>query len=295
MGATSGRSILGTLSNGRFELQELTRFPNKIIRVHDKYYWDILALFDELKNGLKTASNQGIKIDAIGIDTWGVDFVYVGEDGTFLSQPRSYRDPYTNGMPEEYFKIISKKEVYDLTGIQIMNFNSLYQLFAAKRENFAAIQSAKSILFIPDALSYMLTGRQVCEYTIASTSQMLNPRTKTFESKLVEKIGIDPSILLPITMPGEIIGYVEEATLKECSIDKTPVIAVAGHDTGAAVAAVPAENENFAYLSSGTWSLMGIEVKDPIITDESFEMNFTNEGGVDGTTRFLKNIRVCGC
>jgi len=290
LGATSGRSILGTLSNGRFELQELTRFPNKIIRVHDKYYWDILALFDELKNGLKTASNQGIKIDAIGIDTWGVDFVYVGEDGTFLSQPRSYRDPYTNGMPEEYFKIISKKEVYDLTGIQIMNFNSLYQLFAAKRENFAAIQSAKSILFIPDALSYMLTGRQVCEYTIASTSQMLNPRTKTFESKLVEKIGIDPSILLPITMPGEIIGYVEEATLKECSIDKTPVIAVAGHDTGAAVAAVPAENENFAYLSSGTWSLMGIEVKDPIITDESFEMNFTNEGGVDGTTRFLKNI-----
>src|SRR5690554_4096249 len=149
LGATSGRSILGTLSNGRFELQELTRFPNKIIRVHDKYYWDILALFDELKNGLKTASNQGIKIDAIGIDTWGVDFVYVGEDGTFLSQPRSYRDPYTNGMPEDYFKIISKKEVYDLTGIQIMNFNSLYQLFAAKRENFAAIQSAKSILFIP--------------------------------------------------------------------------------------------------------------------------------------------------
>lgn len=290
LGATSGRSILGTISEGKLELQELTRFPNKIIRVHDKYYWDIYALFEALKEGLKAAAALNVKIDAIGIDTWGVDFVYLGEDGTLLGQPRSYRDPYTNGMPDEYFKILSKKEVYDLTGIQIMNFNSVFQLFAAKRENFSPLNGAKNMLFIPDALSYMLTGRKVCEYTIASTSQLLNPRTKNFEPKLFEVMGIDPAIVPPIVMPGEIIGYVLDSIAKECGIAQIPVIAVAGHDTGAAVAAVPAENENFAYLSSGTWSLMGIEVQDPIITEESYEMNFTNEGGVDGTTRFLKNI-----
>lgn len=290
LGATSGRSILGTLNEGKLELKELTRFPNKIIRVHDKYYWDIYALFEALKDGLKVAASLNITIDAIGIDTWGVDFVYLGEDGTLLSQPRSYRDPYTNGMPEEYFKILSRKEVYALTGIQIMNFNSIFQLYAAKREKFSPLAHAKDMLFIPDALSYLLTGKKVCEYTIASTSQLLNPRTKNFEPKLFKAMGIDPSLVQPIVMPGEIIGYVLEGISKECGIDKIPVIAVAGHDTGAAVAAVPAANENFAYLSSGTWSLMGIEVKEPIITDESYEMNFTNEGGVEGTTRFLKNI-----
>ncbi|MDU1892171.1 MAG: rhamnulokinase family protein [Dysgonomonas sp.] len=290
LGATSGRSILATLSDNKLELKELTRFPNKIIRVHDKYHWDILALFDELKNGLKAAAALNIRIDAIGIDTWGVDFVYLGKDGTLLSQPRSYRDPYTNGMPEEYFKIISKKEVYDLTGIQIMNFNSLFQLFAAKREGFAALDSAKDLLFMPDALSYMLTGKKVCEYTIASTSQLLNPRSKNFEAKLFEAMGVDPSIMQPVVMPGEMVDYVLDSVAKECGTGKIPVIAVAGHDTGSAVAAVPADNENFAYLSSGTWSLMGIEAKNPIINVDSYEMNFTNEGGVDGTTRFLKNI-----
>lgn len=290
LGATSGRSILATIQNDKLELKELTRFPNKIIRIHDKYYWDIYALFDELKNGLKAVASQGIKIDAIGIDTWGVDFVYLGKDGAILGQPRSYRDPYTEGMPEEYFKIISKKEVYDSTGIQIMNFNSIFQLFAAKKEKSSALEAAVDVLFMPDAFSYLLTGKKVCEYTIASTSQLVNPRTKNFEAKLFDAMGISPSLMQPIVMPGEVIGYVADSVMKECGIDKVPVIAVAGHDTGSAVAAVPAENENFAYLSSGTWSLMGIEVKDPIITNESFELNFTNEGGVNGTTRFLKNI-----
>lgn len=290
LGATSGRSILATLSEGKLELKELTRFPNKIIRVHDRYYWDIFALFDELKNGLKAVSALGIKIDSIGIDTWGVDFVLLGADGSILSQPRSYRDPYTNGMSEEYFKMISKKELYDLTGIQIMNFNSIFQLYASKREGSAPLNCAADLLFMPDALSYMLTGKEVCEYTIASTSQLLNPRTKNFETKLFDAMGVEPSIMQPVVMPGEVVGYVLESVAKECSIGKVPVIAVAGHDTASAVAAVPAENENFAYLSSGTWSLMGIEVKEPIITEESYEMNFTNEGGVDGTIRFLKNI-----
>lgn len=290
LGATSGRSILATIENGQMKMKELTRFPNKIIRVQNKYYWDILALFEALRDGLAAVSAENVTIDAIGIDTWGVDFVYIGEDGSILGAPRSYRDPYTNGAQEEFFKIIPRKEVYDLTGIQFMNFNSLFQLFAASRENFSPLKAAKSILFMPDALSYMLTGKKVCEYTIASTSQILNPKTKKFEAKLLEAAGVDPSLMQEIVMPGTIIGCLTEDLAKEFKLENVPVVAVAGHDTGSAVAAVPAENERFAYLSSGTWSLMGIEVIDPIITEESFNMNFTNEGGVDGTTRFLKNI-----
>lgn len=290
IGATSGRSILGTISNGQLELKELTRFANKIHLIQNKYYWNIYLLYEELKNGLKAISSQGIHIDSIGIDTWGVDFVYLAEDGSILNLPRSYRDPYTDGAPEEYFSLLAKKEVYSLTGIQVMNFNSIFQLYAAKKENSSALRHAQGILFIPDALSYLLTGVKVCEYTIASTSQLLNPRTKEFEKTLFEAMGLSSSLVQPVTMPGSIIGNTLNCVAKECGIEETPVIAVAGHDTGSAVVAVPAEDENFAYLSSGTWSLMGIEVKEPIINDESFNLNFTNEGGVDGTIRFLKNI-----
>lgn len=290
IGATSGRSILGMLYNGKIELKELTRFPNKMIHIGNKFYWDIFALYGHLKNALSVAASQKIPLDAVGIDTWGVDFVYLGADGTLLSQPRSYRDPYTNGKPEEYFKLVPKKEVYNLTGIQIMNFNSIYQLFAAQHENFSPLKSAEFLLFMPDALSYLLTGKKVCEYTIASTSQLLNPKTKRFETKLFEAMGLNSSIMQSLVIPGTVIGNLTESVAKECGLAEIPVIAVAGHDTGSAVAAVPAENEKFAYLSSGTWSLMGIEVKDPIITEESYKQNFTNEGGVEGTTRFLKNI-----
>jgi len=290
LGATSGRSILGIFRNGKIKLKELTRFPNKIIRIQDKQYWDLFALYEALKEGLATAASQNIPLDAIGIDTWGVDFVYLGEDGSLLSQPRSYRDPYTTGIPERYFEMISKREVYDRTGIQIMNFNSLYQLYAAKCENYSPLKATQAILFMPDALSYLLTGKKVCEYTIASTSQLLNPRTKNMERELLEVIGINPSILQPLVMPGTIIGNLTESIAKECGLPPIPVIAVAGHDTASAVAAVPSENKNYAYLSSGTWSLMGIEVQEPIITDETYQLNFTNEGGVEGTIRFLKNI-----
>lgn len=291
LGATSGRSILATLTDGKLKLEELTRFPNKIIQVQGKYYWDIFALFDELKSGLKVISSRKLKIDAIGIDTWGVDFVYLGEDGTILSQPRSYRDPYTEGAPEAYFKKLSREKVYDLTGIQIMNFNSIFQLYAAKEEKSSALAVAKDILFMPDALSYMLTGKKVCEYTIASTSQLLNLRYKEFEPKLFDVIGIDPALMQNIVMPGEVVGNLIDSVAKECGLESNiPVVAVAGHDTGSAVAATPAKNKNFAYLSSGTWSLMGIETEEPIISEESYNLNFTNEGGVDGTTRFLKNI-----
>lgn len=290
LGATSGRSILATLKEGKIHLEELTRFPNKIYRIGEKYYWNIYSLFEELKNGLRMLQSKGIEPDAIGVDTWGVDFVYIAKDGSLLGLPRSYRDPYTNGIPQEYFTHISKKEVYDSTGIQIMNFNTLFQLYAAKKENSSALEAAESILFMPDALTYLLTGKKICEYSIASTSQILNPRTKKFESKLFEPIGIPESLMQEIVISGTRIGTVTESIQKECGIGAVPVIAVAGHDTASAVAAVPAENENFAYLSSGTWSLMGIEVKDPIITEQTYELNFTNEGGVEGTTRFLKNI-----
>jgi len=291
IGATSGRTILAKLENQKLTLKELTRFPNKIINVQGKCYWDIYQLFEALKEGLRAASAENVDIASLGIDTWGVDFVYVAEDGTLLGLPRSYRDPYTNGAPEKYFEVIPKKEVYDLTGIQIMNFNSLYQLYAAKKEGSTALSVANDILFMPDALSYLFCGEKVCEYTIASTSQLLNPNTKKFESSLFDAIGISPSLMNRLVMPGQVIGEVTSDICKECRVEqKIPVVAVAGHDTASAVAAVPAENENFAYLSSGTWSLMGIEVEEPIITDETYNLNFTNEGGVEGTTRFLKNI-----
>jgi rhamnulokinase len=291
IGATSGRTIWAALQDGKLQLKELTRFPNNITRIGDKFYWDIYALYENLKDGLRAAAKENIEIHAIGIDTWGVDFVYVGEDDSILGLPRSYRDPYTNGIPEAFFKLISQQEVYNLTGIQIMNFNSLYQLYAAKKENSSALHAAKHILFMPDALSFLLTGKKVCEYTIASTSQLLNPRNKKIESTLLKAIGIDSDLFSEMVLPGKTIGILSDFITKETGLNKgIPVIATAGHDTASAVAAVPAENENFAYLSSGTWSLMGIELKEPVVTNESFQMNFTNEGGVDGTIRFLKNI-----
>lgn len=291
LGATSGRSILATLKNGKLETKELTRFPNAILPVNGKFYWNIYGLYESLKKGLIAAEDENVKIDAIGIDTWGVDFVYVGKDGSFLGCPRAYRDPYTDGMPEKFFEEkVSRKDVYGLTGIQIMNFNSLFQLYAAGKEDSSALKAADKILFMPDALSYMLTGKMICEYTIASTSQLLNPKTKKMEKTLLDAVGVKESAFPEVVNPGIKIGELTDELAESTGIGKVPVVSVAGHDTGSAVAAIPAENERFAYLSSGTWSLMGIEVVDPIINEASFNMNFTNEGGVDGTTRFLKNI-----
>ncbi|RHR42959.1 rhamnulokinase [Parabacteroides sp. AF18-52] len=290
IGATSGRAVLATLVNGKFEMQELHRFPNNLLELHGKYYWNIYNLYEELKKGLSICAKENISLDSIGIDTWGVDFGYIAPDGSLLGLPRAYRDPYTEGALEEYFQLVPREEVYRLTGIQFMNFNSLFQLFRARKEEFAPLKNAKEILFIPDLLSYLLTGKKVCEYTDASTSQLLNPVTKQFESSLLEAAGVPPSIVRQVVMPGTLVGELTDALAEETGIGKIPVIAVAGHDTASAVAAVPAQDQNFAYLSSGTWSLMGIETEEPIITEESYKNNFTNEGGIEGTTRFLKNI-----
>jgi rhamnulokinase len=290
IGATSGRAVVGTLAGDEFEMRELYRFPNGILEVHGKYYWDIYELYRHLVDGMTLCTRQGVAIDSIGIDTWGVDFGYIASDGSILGLPRAYRDPYTNGAPEEFFEKFPRQELYRMTGIQIMNFNSLFQLYRARQECFTPLMHAEEILFIPDLLSYMLTGNRVCEYTDASTSQLLNPVTKQFEPALLEQAGVSPTILRRPVMPGTPVGYLTDTLASKTGLGRVPVIAVAGHDTASAVAAVPSADRHFAYLSSGTWSLMGIEVAEPIITDESYRHNFTNEGGIEGTTRFLKNI-----
>ncbi len=293
LGATSGRTIIGRINGDKFELEEVTRFPNNLIVQGGHYYWDIYALYFEIINGLKEVARRGLEITSIGIDTWGVDFVFIGEDGAILRNPRAYRDPVTFAAMDDYLKnVISKEEVYDVTGIQFMNFNSIFQLYAMRKEDNSAFNHAKKLLFVPDALSWMLTGEEVCEYTIASTSQLLDPRTKQLDERLLASLGLSRSLFGKMVMPGTQIGVLTEEVQELTGLGAVPVIAVAGHDTGSAVAAVPAKDEQFAYLSSGTWSLMGIETKDAIISDLSYERNFTNEGGVEGTTRFLKNI--CG-
>ena len=292
LGATSGRTILGTLADSGLSLREVTRFQNPIIRLRGHCYWDIYALYCEIIEGLSAVAREGVAIQSIGIDTWGVDFALVGDDGDLLRNPYSYRDPHTEGTMDAYFKKVSRERVYELTGIQFMNFNSLFQLYQLHRTGNSALRTADKILFMPDALSYLLTGVAVTERTIASTSQMLNPRTGRLEKELLDVCGICESQFGPMTEPGTIIGTLTPEVQQLTGLGAIPVVAVAGHDTASAVAAVPARSERFAYLSSGTWSLMGIETPEPIINKESYERNFTNEGGVEGTTRFLKNI--CG-
>ena len=279
-GATSGRAVLATFDGDSFSTEEVYRFPSGIIELHGKYYWDIFAIYEHFVKCLSSLESKGIRPCSIGIDTWGVDFGFVGDDGSVLSNPRSYRDPYTAGVPEKVFREIPREELYAATGIQILNFNSVFQLCAQKSEGFSPLKAAKHMLFVPDLLAYMLTGNEVCEYTIASTSGMMDQQARQFDKGLLERLGLRTDILLPIVRPGTEVGKYKGI----------PVIAVAGHDTASAIAAVPATDENFAYLSSGTWSLMGIEAPAPIINAESARLNFTNEGGIDGTTRFLKNI-----
>ena len=293
LGATSGRTIIGHLEKDAFSLEEVTRFPNNLIEQGGHFYWDIYALYFEMIRGLKEVARRGLEITSIGIDTWGVDFVLIGEDNAILRNPRAYRDPITFEAMDDYLKnVLSRREVYDITGIQLMNFNSLFQLYAMKQERNAALKHAQKILFVPDALSWMLTGEEVCEYTIASTSQLLDPRSKELDEKLLGSLGLTRQLFGKMVYPGTVIGTLTEEVQKMTGLGAVPVIAVAGHDTGSAVAAVPAKDEHFAYLSSGTWSLMGIETQEAIINDLSYERNFTNEGGIEGTTRFLKNI--CG-
>ena len=292
LGATSGRVILATLCDGKIAMEEIHRFADPIIEMQGHFYWDFPAIYKSVIEGLSKIVSQGVAIEAIGIDTWGVDFVCFGKDGGMLRLPYCYRDPHTVGAPEEFFKRMSRKTLYNKTGIQIMNFNSVFQFDTLRRNKCSALENADKILFIPDALAYLLTGEAVTEYTIASTAQMINPRTKEWDEDILILLGLSANNFGRMIMPGEQIGVLTAEVQRLTGLGAVPVVAVAGHDTGSAVAAVPMENEKSAYLSSGTWSLMGIESQEPIISERSFELNFTNEGGIEGTIRVLKNI--CG-
>ncbi len=292
LGATSGRTILGEMANGKVTLTERSRFANPIIEMNGHFFWDIFALYEEIIKSLKQVAKDGIHINSIGIDTWGVDFVCVGRDGQLLGNPYSYRDPHTEGIMEELFQRMPRKDIYGKTGIQFMNFNTLFQLEALRKNGSSQLAAADKILFVPDALSYLLTGEKVCEYTILSTGQLLNPKTGKIDPELLALVGLTEEQFGRPIQPSQVIGTLTPEVQKMTGLGAIPVVAVAGHDTASAVAAVPAKDEHFAYLSSGTWSLMGIETREAIISEESFAANFTNEGGIEGTTRFLKNI--CG-
>ena len=292
LGATSGRTILASFDGQKIEMTELTRFGNPMIPMGGHLFWDIAALYNEVLLGLKKAADSGIVPESIGIDTWGCDFAFFGKDGQLLGLPYCYRDSHTEGAQQKFFERMSSAEVYRRTGIQFMDFNSLFQLDTIRRAGSSALESADKILFIPDALIYMLTGKAVCEYTVASTSQMLNPVTGDLDEEILKTLGIPREKFGVLTQPGTVVGQLSPQVQEFTGLPAIDVVAVAGHDTGSAVAAVPAEDGNYAYLSCGTWSLLGIETPDAIITEDSFNENFTNEGGIEGTTRFLKNI--CG-
>ena len=289
-GATSGRTVMGTFGEDSFTMREVYRFPNQTLEIGSKYYWNVYGIYEHFLRCLNELGKKGYRIDSIGIDTWGVDFGCIGHDGSLLGLPRAYRDPYTEGVPEEFFKLVPRKKLYALTGIQTMDFNSIFQMYAQAAEGNAAYRHAKHLLFMPDLLGYLLTGKKTCEYTIASTSGLMNLRTQQFETSLFEPLNLPAEKLLPVSQPGKTLGTLRFNIANQTGLGEVPVVSVAGHDTASAIVAVPAADEHFAYLSSGTWSLMGIEVNEPIINEPSEQYNFTNEGGIEGTTRFLKNI-----
>jgi len=292
LGATSGRVILASFHDADVKMEEVYRFPSPIIQMSGHFYWDLPAIYQSVLKGLKMVAERGVAVQSIGIDTWGVDVAMFGEDGELLRLPYCYRDPHTVGAPEEFFKRMPKEELYERTGIQVMNFNTLFQLDTMRRNGCSALAVAKKILFIPDALAYLMTGEMVTEYTIASTSHMINPYTRSWDDKILSMLGLSAEKFGRQVMPGEKIGSLSEEVQRLTGLGAVDVVAVASHDTGSAVATVPAKDQSMAYLSSGTWSLMGVVSPEPVITKRSEQLNFTNEGGVGGTIRVLKNI--CG-
>ncbi|WP_418990739.1 rhamnulokinase [Alistipes sp.] len=293
LGATSGRVILATIGENGIGMEEVHRFADPIVETQGHFYWNFAAIYQSVLEGLAAIAARGIRPEAIGIDSWGVDFVLFGRDGGMLRLPYCYRDPHTAHAPERFFERMPREDLYKRTGIQIMPFNSVFQLDTLRRNGCSALEAAEKILFIPDALARLLTGEWVAEYTIASTAQLLDARTRDWDRDILSLLGLTPAHFGRMVQPGERIGTLSEEVQRQTGLGAVPVVAVAGHDTASAVAAVPAaEDEAFAYLSSGTWSLMGIEAPAPIIIEESLRLNFTNEGGIGGTVRVLKNI--CG-
>ena len=290
LGAGSGRALLGELSGEKLSTREILRFKNEYLEIHGKRYWDIFGIYKHIGQALGQCAREKIPLSSLGVNSWGVDFVYLGADQSVLGLPRCYRDRYTEHIPELFYRHTDAFAVYQKTGIQTLPFNSLFQLQAARGELFSPMQQASHILFIPDFLNFLLTGKKSWEYSITSTSQMLNIHQGDFDAGLMLEAGLDPSWVGRPIAPGTVLGGLAEPLASETGYHGLKVVAVAGHDTASAVAAVPAEKPGFAYLSSGTWSLMGIETDKPILSRDAFDANFTNELGIENTIRFLKNI-----
>jgi Sugar (pentulose and hexulose) kinases len=290
LGASSGRALLGRLTDNRIETEELHRFGNDPVQVGDRLHWDILRLYHELKQGLLKAKHQGVELSSLAIDSWAVDFGFLGSNGELLGNPYHYRDRHTDGIMEKLFAELPAEEVFSRTGIQFLSFNSIFQLYALKQANSPLLREAKRFLMIPDLLRYFMTGEQHNEFTNATTTQLYNPKLGNWDSRLLGQLGLSESLFGPVAQPGQRVGSLRTSLKEELGIASIPVYAVAEHDTGSAVVAVPALDRSFAYLSCGTWSLMGTEVEQPVISERARELNFTNEGGAYGTFRLLKNI-----
>lgn len=289
LGASSGRAILGSMEDGKITLREVHRFENNGVRVCGTLYWDVLYLFDQIKRGMTQAKLAG-GFDSIGIDTWGVDFGLLGRDGQLLSNPVHYRDSRTDGMMEQAFAVVDRDTIYAHTGTQFMNFNTLFQLYYLQKNKPELLQQADKLLFMPDLLGYFLTGEKKSEYTIASTSQMLNAQTGTWDLELLEKLGIPTHILCDIIQPGTRYGMLSDDICEELGVPSVPVVAVGAHDTASAVASVPTQQDDFVYISCGTWSLFGTEAKAVNLSPQGAAFGYTNEGGVNHTIRYLTNI-----
>ena len=288
-GASSGRHILSHMEDGKIILEEIFRFENGMKEINGHKCWDTDRLFRNILEGMKKCRELGKIPSSIGIDTWGVDFVLLDHDGNRIGDAVGYRDNRTAGIDEEVYKLIPEKELYVRTGIQKQIFNTIYQLAALKKEAPEQLARAETLLFIPDYFNYLLTGKKESEYTIASTGQLVSPETKNWDYELIELLGLPKAIFTPLRKPGTVLGHLSDAVKEEVGFD-CEVIMVASHDTASAVLAVPSKTEHFAYISSGTWSLLGAELKNAICNEQSQQANFTNEGGYDYRYRFLKNI-----
>lgn len=289
-GGGSGRIIAGFLHQGKLELEEVHRFPNRQVKLGNHIYWDFPALFEDMKTGLKLAAQKGYDIKGIGIDTWGVDFGLIDKHGNLLGNPVCYRDTRTDGIPSEVFKILDEQQHYTDTGIQVMAINTLFQLYSMKQNQDPQLDVARQLLFMPDLFSYFLTGVANNEYCIASTSELLDARRRNWSASTIRTLGLPEHLFGEIIFPGTIRGTLKKDIARETGLGSVDVIAVGSHDTASAVAAVPATEYPIAFLSSGTWSLLGVEVDEPILTEEARQAQFTNEGGVGGRIRFLQNI-----
>ncbi len=289
-GASSGRAMLFTFDGKTLSIEEMHRFSNDPVTVGGSFYWDVLRLFHEIKTGiLKTMHAGHTDILSIGIDTWGVDFGLFDKNGNLLGNPHHYRDSRTDGMIDQADKEVGKRYIFDHTGIQFNFFNTLFQLMAIRKD--PSLELADRLLFTPDIFNYFLTGEMKNEYTIASTSQLLDAKARGWDKELLDKLAIPTHMLGELIQPGTIVGYLTDELCEELGCPKIPVVAVGSHDTASAVASVPVtENYPYAYISSGTWALMGAELDEPEISDISFRYDFTNEGGVCDKIRFLKNI-----